>query len=705
MPLTGGTRGASLGAIVAEFARDALHPPERLSVAQAAEKYRMMNNVGSYVGPYLNATTPYLVEPMEVLTSREFDSMVFVGPAQAGKSDVFLNWVTYSVMCDPNDVVLFEKSQGAARDFSFRRLARLHRHNECLGNRVLKDGHSDNVFDKVYRSGMMLSLSWPAITELSGRPIPRVWMCDYDRMPQDIDGEGSPFDLGRKRTTTFGASAMTVAESSPGFVVDDPKWVRATPHEAPPCKGVLALYNRGDRRRWQWKCPHCGSWFEPSFDLLKWDHAAKDALSRGESAMMLCPNSKCGVFLLHDQKPMLNQAGRWVKDGQWLDTNDRLQGTPFRSKTASFWMKGVAAAFASWTQLVSRYVQAEEDFAKTGEQQVLKSVVNTDLGEPYYLRGTEVQRNADELKRKALPAPEVKEGIGVPLWVRFLIATVDIQKNRFVVQVTGIGPREGGGYRMHAIDFFPIVKSARLDDEGEKKWVRPHVYQEDWLLLRSEVLEKRYWIEGNEGTMSCAFLGYDSGGMEGVTDRAYGFWRSLRKEGAGEHKRVFVMKGDPTPSAPRTHLAYPDSKRKTIHAGARGEIPVLLVGSTIVKDALNNKLERTASGDSDREFSWQDNIDDSWFHEMCAEYRDAKGWQCPKGARNEAWDCSTYAVGLCIHLKVDRVVWDSPHVPYWAKDHDANPYVELVDAEEKRVKPVKKVEEKSTLKVLAASLA
>ena len=28
--------------------------------------------------------------------------------------------------------------------------------------------------------------------------------------------------------------------------------------------GILSLYNRGDRRRWYWPCPHCGEYFQPA---------------------------------------------------------------------------------------------------------------------------------------------------------------------------------------------------------------------------------------------------------------------------------------------------------------------------------------------------------------------------------------------------------------------------------------------------------
>src|SRR5574343_35175 len=63
-----------------------IRPPERLTVAEAAERYRYLNNPGSYVGYWDNSVAPYLVEPMEVLTSLEFIGMIFAGPARTGKA-------------------------------------------------------------------------------------------------------------------------------------------------------------------------------------------------------------------------------------------------------------------------------------------------------------------------------------------------------------------------------------------------------------------------------------------------------------------------------------------------------------------------------------------------------------------------------------------------------------------------------------------
>ncbi len=74
----------SLREIVRTLA-DNLRPPERMTVAQAAEKYRFINQPGAYVGQWDNSTASYRVEPMNVFASRDYNNMAFVGPAQSGK--------------------------------------------------------------------------------------------------------------------------------------------------------------------------------------------------------------------------------------------------------------------------------------------------------------------------------------------------------------------------------------------------------------------------------------------------------------------------------------------------------------------------------------------------------------------------------------------------------------------------------------------
>ncbi|MFV0443905.1 MAG: phage terminase large subunit family protein [Planctomycetaceae bacterium] len=202
---------------------EAVRPPERLAVWEAAEKYRHVNNPGSYVGPYDISITPYMKEPMEVLSSLEHTGMIFVGPAQCGKSDTSSNWLTYSAICDPADYMHVDKSQTAARDFYHRRIERLFRDTTELRNRLLPGQKGTSTFTSKFISGMLFTLSWPTVNELSGKPVGRIWLADYDRMDEDIGGEGSAYDLAVNRTKTFGKFEMNAAESSPSRDIEKPK--------------------------------------------------------------------------------------------------------------------------------------------------------------------------------------------------------------------------------------------------------------------------------------------------------------------------------------------------------------------------------------------------------------------------------------------------------------------------------------------------
>lgn len=678
-------------ALIASLA-DGLKPPERLTVSQAAEKYRYVNNPGAYVGPWKNETTPYLTEVMDTLDSRDFNACVFVGPAQTGKTDaLILNWILHTVVCSPADFILYQTSQSVARDFSRRRVDRLHRHSTAVGTQLLKAGDADNTHDKYYKSGIILTLSWPTINELSGRPVGRVAFTDYDRMTQDVDGEGSPFDLGNKRTTTFGSFAMTLAESSPGFETTNPKWMPSAheKHEAPPCPGILALYNRGDRRRWYWQCPTCDDWFEPAFKLLKWDAAKKDISEAAASTTMACPC--CGDFttMTPERQASLNRGGRWLKEGQTIDKHGVIHGEGRKSDIASFWMKGPAAAFTSWPKLVTKYLQAEEDFGKTGSQEALKSTVNTDQGEPYIPRGIGSQRLPEDLKAKAIDMPERH----VPEDVRCLLATIDVQGNRFEVQVHGVRP----GLDLVVIDRFAIQKSKRKDNDGDREWVRPGTYLEDWDLVTEEVLQKTYPLDDGSGRrMQIKMVGCDSGGKAGVTAKAYDYYRTLKKKGMAG--RFQLLKGGSNPAAPRIMLSYPDSQRKDRKAAARGEIPVLIMHTDKLKDQLDNMLDRKDPGGGLIQFpEW---LPDSFFVELTVEQKNHKGrWENPKQLRNESWDLLAYCLAVMSHLNMEQISWQKP--PSWVATWDTNTLVSQPDTPRFGTTPKAKVD----LSKLAADLA
>ena len=680
------TRFETLGHIVCTMA-EVLRPPERMTVPQAAEQVVKLNNPGAYIGPFLNSMAWYMIEPASELTSRTKKGVVFVGSAQSSKTQsLILNWHAYSVAFDPMDMIIYSPTKGAARDFSMRRIDRLHRDSPDVGKHLLKQRDADNKFDKLYDSGVMLTLSHPSVTEFAGRPIPRVALTDYDRMDDDIEGDGAPYDLASKRTTTFGSFAMTLAESSPSKPITDPKYIPKTKHEAPPSTGILGLYNRGDRRRRYWQCPGCDEHFEPNFRLFKWDRSQHSHHEQAQTVVMACPH--CGHEMRPEQRNELDMFGVWLKDGQWADTNGRVHGPDPRSPIASFWLNGVIASFISWQELVINYLTAEEEYERTGSEESLKKFYNNDLGEPYLPKALESERLPEVLQSRAeeLPVEYLGEdGKGdemvmrrvqgnydafmpmVPAGVRALIATVDVQNNMFVVQVFGIVP--GEPFDTIMIDRFHIVKSRRLDHGGEHLWIKPGAYLEDWDRITEEVLDRSYPLaDGSGRRMMIKLTGCDSGGKAGVTTNAYAYYRKLRQEGyAG---RFQLVKGDSTPGAPRTRVSYPDSNRRDKFAVARGDVPVLMIGSNTMKDTLVHRLECVVPQKGMfRTAKW---LPEYVYTELCVEVRTTKGWENPTSARNEAFDLSYYMLGLCVSvlLGLEQVDWARP--PGWLLDWDEN---------------------------------
>lgn len=651
---------------------EAIRPPERLTVSQAAEKYRKLNNPGQYIGPWKNSMAPYLTEIMDEMGSLEFTGLVFAGPARCGKSDIFFNWLASTAICDPADMMLVHMTQSTARDWSQGDLRKFFRHSKDVGERVVPGRQNMNVHDIRFLSGMRLLVKWPTITELSGKTLQRVWFMDYDRMTQDVDKEGPPFDLGRKRTGTVGRYGMTVAESSPGYEIQNPRWSPSpeAPHEAPPTQGILALYNRGDRRRWQFRCVECGGAFEPHFNHLNYPDSA-DHVEASEMVTMNCP--LCGFSHTHEPGPGqpgkhgLNLGGKWIKEGQiWLPDGS-VEGVARKSDIASFWLPGVAAAFADWKSLVFKWLKANEEYEKTGDLGALKATVNTDQGYPFKspLAGSDML--PEDLKNRA---KDFGDRV-VPAGVRFLISTIDVQRYSFVVQVHGIS--EGGDVTI--IDRFSIRKSDRLDDDGDPLTVQPASYIEDWKLLIPAVIEKTYPLDDDTGRrMAVKVIGCDSAGRDGTTSMAYAFWRYLRDEYQGQHHMRFqLLKGDPQNSSPRVRMSYPDSQRKDRHAGARGEIPVMMINSLLMKDMAHAMLGREEDGGGKINFPlWLQ----SWFYsELTAEIRTSKGWENPKKHRNEAWDLLVYCVALAIgpKVRIERLDWQDP--PLWAEEWDKNDLV------------------------------
>ncbi|MBY5117256.1 phage terminase large subunit family protein [Enterobacter cloacae] len=635
-----------------------LRAPRRMPVADAVGTYmRVPMGAGNSVAwdPDL---APYVIEPMNCLASREYDAVVFVGPARTGKTIGLIDgWIVYNIVCDPADMLVIQVSEEKAREHSKKRLDRTFRCSPEVKNRLSPRRNDNNVYDRTFRAGNYLKLGWPSVNIMSSSDYKSVALTDYDRFPEDIDGEGDAFSLASKRTTTFMSSGMTLVESSPGRDIRDTKWRRTTPHEAPPTTGILSLYNRGDRRRLYWPCPHCGEYFQPEMDNMTGYRDSSDPVLASEAAFLQCP--ACKGRITPDMKRALNMKCVWLRDGQSIDRKGQVSGDGRRSRIASFWMEGPAAAYQTWAQLIYKYLTAEQEYESTRSEETLKTVINTDFGRPYLPRASLEQRKSELLEQRAEDVPKRS----VPDGVQFLTATVDVQAGRdrrFVVQVTGYGSM---GERW-IVDRYNIRYSLRCDGNGESIQVDPASYPEDWDLLLTDVFEKTWPLASDPSKgMRLMSMAVDSGGEDGVTDNAYKFWRRCRREGLG--KRIYLFKGDSVRRSKLIQRTFPDNTgRSTRRAQATGDVPLYLLQTDALKDRVNNALWRDSPGPGYVHFpAWLG----SWFYdELTYEERSNEGkWSKPGRGANEAFDLLVYADALAILSGYEKIKW--PSAPEWAR--------------------------------------
>ena len=314
-------------------------PPHRTTVPDCADQHVIIHVPGKSTRPYDSSISPLMVKPAELLTSRHYEAVIMVKPAQDGGTQALvLNWAAYTIINDPADFLIIHLNQAKARGFSQKDVSRLIRHSPLLDQALVR-GQGDNVHDKVFRSGMLLSIQYPTPSILSGVSVGRVALTDYDRMPKDIGGEGSVFALASNRTLQFGSAGKVAVESSPSMPVLDAKWRPQTAHEAPPSSGILGLYNTGDRQKPYAPCPHCGEYFSPYADINAVhipDTGTVEERAAGTS--LTCTTNGCSID--QTREAQFKRAPVWLKDGQTITPDGQIHGTGRVSRRASFWEPG-----------------------------------------------------------------------------------------------------------------------------------------------------------------------------------------------------------------------------------------------------------------------------------------------------------------------------------------------------------------------------
>jgi phage terminase large subunit GpA-like protein len=385
---------------------DGLDPPPSITVSQWADRHRILPATSAEPGPWRTSRTPYLREIMDRLSPQDpCEIVVVMKGAQLGFSALAENWVGYSVHNDPSPMLLVQPTVNTAKDYAKDRIntliASTPELREVVREQKSRSATGSTTMRKQFPGGFLVITGANSAVELRAKAIRRLILDEVDGYPADVDGEGDPVDLARKRTATFGNRKILLFST-------------------PTIKGVSRIeleYEATDKRRFFVPCPICGE-----FQTLEWSQVRWQELGlQPHEAVYQCV--RCGEFLANHRK------GEMLARGEWRPTAE-----PANPRAVGYCLSGLYRpnGWRSWGDIAADWVKAK----RSRDTALLRVLVNTDLAETWDLADGQSADPKTLIGRVEDYTETCPDGVCV------LTAGVDIQGDRIELEVVGWGDGE-----------------------------------------------------------------------------------------------------------------------------------------------------------------------------------------------------------------------------------------------------------------------
>jgi len=376
-------------------------------------------------------------------------------------------------------------------------------------------------------------------------------------------------------------------------------------------------------------CPHCDEYQTLKFGDNKTRHGFK-WLDDDPDTVMYCCESCEALFSYND---FLDIASRCI----WQDTEADIKTTDgiyFHSiktgrdvKTPRHICFLVWAAYSStsaWSTIVAEWLEGKDD------KESLQVFVNTTLGQ-YWHNGVKQKMDADSLYRRRSHYPKDEFGeMVLPNEALYITAGVDTQDNRYAYELVAHGLNK----KTWSVAYKEI--KGNPDDPDVQQILIDH-------MRRSFKRE-----DGLQLPVSLIF--HDAGGSyyDDILDLAArvdpSWW--------------IACKGD-------YQVGHSYIKESNSNRPKEAGCYLYMVGSTTVGDLVARQLKVNDpvplahwpySSEEEGNFTGHDL---RYFQMLTAEERILKRikgkdvwiWECPKGVRNEAWDCRRYATAALVYAE------------------------------------------------------
>lgn len=368
-----------------------LKKPEKLTVSQWAEKYRVLDESSNFSGKWSNDITPYLVGIMDAFNDPYIQEINFCKPTQVGGTEAMLNMLGWIIMDNPSPTMIVYPSDDLAKDTSNDRIKPSLSKTPEIKERFYEN--SSKELNLKFR-GMRIYLRGSGSPgKLASKSIKYLFFDEIDKMDGASRKEASPYNLAKERTRTFTYSKKIYTCSTPTLKTNY----------------VWQIHEDADeQRKYFVPCPHCGEYITFVFKQIRFPEGKEGMTNaeRAKDAVYVC--QKCGCVITDRDKIKM------LRKGEWRDVKKNCVGRP---RKVSFWLNALYSRFLTWAEIALEFLDSKDD------PEQLQNFVNSWLAEPW--EDTKLKTNADLVLERQTESAEFV----VPDWAKMLTAGVDVQEN------------------------------------------------------------------------------------------------------------------------------------------------------------------------------------------------------------------------------------------------------------------------------------
>ncbi|MBU2701677.1 phage terminase large subunit GpA-like protein [Sporomusaceae bacterium BoRhaA] len=340
-------------------------PPEKLTVSQWADKYRILSEKDSAApGPWRTDRTPYLKEPMNAFNDEAVQDITFVAGTQLGKTVMELNMIGYAVAQDPGPMLIVYPSDKLAKFTSENRLQPMFELSSDLRDKfqARQSQWCELQFPNMYIA--LVGANSPS--NLASRPVRYIFFDEIDKFPKWSGAEAGPLELAEERTKTF-YNKKKVKVSSPTLK-----------------RGNIwqGWENANAKYKYFVPCPHCGEFQTLEFKQIK-GFTGKTPQEAKYSAYYECKSCHQRIDDRH-KMPML-RAGEWRRvkkvNKEWVE----VKTAKGRVHSVAYHLNSIYSPWLTFGDVAEKFLSSKDDPEK------LMNFINSWLAEPWEDKASKMQ--------------------------------------------------------------------------------------------------------------------------------------------------------------------------------------------------------------------------------------------------------------------------------------------------------------------------